>query len=586
MPTDCSELAASLAELCYAVAQHPDVQNFDDVVAKIQGLEPQLTRETLIRSVEAHERFQREKRTKTARSKEAKITQEAMTEAGLMTRKEDLQAAAASGVSAPKTRREQRKYSQTIGSLRADVAKLEKGDRIRADLDEIREMLETGNIEIPTPKVKQLDKDIQDLTIQRDLARKQLRMEIESMRPKGFYDKFVASPFRAMGSLITSGEFSGFFNQGGFVFFSHPIIAVRNIPPGLSAFWSEKNEMALERELSKRKLFSFAEYCDLFFARSDGAVTKREEYGLSRIIEKIPFLAGTTRWHRQFLNHLRMDMFEFLIEGFGGGQATLEQGRAVARLVNAMTGRGSLGKFEPVGRYFADFAFAPRFYVSRLQMLFGQPLWADWKTTSPQFKLMVAKQYARYALGFAAMAVAMSIFGDADEEWDPRSTDFSRFKWGDTRIDFSSGFRQWLVFISRLMTGQTKKQGGQIVALRKHLVPLEGAAKPFSGQDIGDITSRFFRSKASPMLSAVTDVLTGEDFLGEPITVGSELKRWAGPITWRDIYTVMTSDEFGVPPKTAISLLMGFGGMGQTYKQERKRKRGTSSYLQSYTSGG
>ena len=88
---------------------------------------------------------------------------------------------------------------------------------------------------------------------------------------------------------------------------------------------------------------------------------------------------------------------------------------------------------------------------------------------------MIAKEYARYLTGVSAVlglaVMAAAAFSDDDDErdiisFDPRSSDFLKVRFGDTRMDLMSGLIQPSVFLTRMLMGQRLTSSGHTVALR------------------------------------------------------------------------------------------------------------------------
>lgn len=656
---DCSELAVTLTQIAYNLAESENVKSFDDVVAGVKKILPQVQREELVQAIEAYERQGRQTDIRQTLSKLAQIKLEALVEADLrqkiqgrvarlreqiekrggkaptrllnktiealrqanadlaereaaLARAMEIERQIESGT-IPKTpakkqgpvtqekarsqtasqqaasmRAEQRTIEQTrqrieelqkqiaaedysqapskgrrepspaVQELRSIAGRLRREIGVRRQIEELRQQLETGNIPEPAPRVQQMDSKMRDLMIERDMLRRKARAYLNEMKPKSFFTKYVRSPFRLLGSIITTGEFSAILNQGGFAALSRPILTAKALPAGFKAFLSEKGAGEVIYDRENRRNFLLYERAKLYISDELGAVSQREEAVLSKLLDKVPVIAGFQRFHMEFLNQLRMDMFDALTDTLtANGEPTLDEVRAIANFVNASTGRGSVGALEPSARILADFAFAPRYYASRIQMLTGQPIWGV--KSSGRVKKAIAIQYARYATGYAVVAFGMALAG-ADIEKDPRSTDFGQFRFGNTRIDLLSGLRQFTVFAARVLWGSTKTGSGAIV-------PLRGEDKPFASRETADVIFQFGRSKLSPGLSVLTDLVTQKDFLGDDVTVSSLAKHFAGPITYRDIYDVMRSD-LNLPKKTALSILAMSGGMMTSYTRD------------------
>ena len=95
----------------------------------------------------------------------------------------------------------------------------------------------------------------------------------------------------------------------------------------------------------------------------------------------------------------------------------------------------------------------------------GFPVWfGSWEGTSRARRLIIT-EYARMAVGIAAV-YGLAILAGATVEKDPRSSDFAKLRFGNTRIDFLAGIPSVITFIARIITGKTKNAKGEIKPLR------------------------------------------------------------------------------------------------------------------------
>jgi hypothetical protein len=174
----------------------------------------------------------------------------------------------------------------------------------------------------------------------------------------------------------------------------------------------------------------------------------------------------------------------------------------------------------------------------------------------------------------------LSLFGmmpGVTVEADPRSTDFGKIKYGDTRYDIWGGFQQYVRLMSQLISGAEKKSGGNVVPLGSGYGQHTRADKVFS----------FFRGKLAPVPSMAVDVLSGRTAVGEEVTPKQELNEHLVPMivndikdAWQDgqgpmalVYTGLPS-LLGVGTTTYDSEGGKGGGAGSTgnYKPTRPSK--------------
>lgn len=361
-------------------------------------------------------------------------------------------------------------------------------------------------------------------------------------------------------SILTSLDLSAVIRQGGFIGFGHPVIAAKSFGPMLRAFYSRENEFKAMEEIKARKNFPLYKQSKLYMTDMDEMdLAKMEENYMSRLATKIPLVAGSQRAYITFLNKLRADTFDLLIETLGrDGRVTEAEGKALASFINVATGRGIIGPADkPQGTpVLSTIFFSPRLMASRFNLLFGQPIYGG----NARTRVLVAQQYGRFLVGIGASLALLALFKDPDDdepmlELDPRSADFLKAKFGNTRLDIFGGLLQATVLMSRVVSGKVKKRG--------KLVDIRGPNKPYSGDSTVDILAKFIRSKLSPAIGTAVNLGQGQDFAGEPVTPVGEAIKMTVPMSLTNIKDVM--EDQGVPRGTAMTLLSLFGAGLQTY---------------------
>jgi hypothetical protein len=365
-------------------------------------------------------------------------------------------------------------------------------------------------------------------------------------------------------AVMTAFDLSAVLRQGGFIAVAHPVRALRAFPAMFRAFGSERGAHAVETEIASRPNADLYRQAKLDLTKRGTKLSDMEEAYMSRWASKIPLVGGSERAYRTFLNRLRADSFDAMVAGFTGrGGATLAEAQAIANFVNVATGRGRLGaKMATAAVGLNHVFFAPRLVLSRFQLLTGQPLWSGSAAT----RRAIAGEYARYLVGVAVVVALAQAAGADKMETDPRSSNFGKLRWGNTRVDPFSGLLQATVVSSRVITGETKTGKGKISKLRTE----PGEKRAFGQDDTGDVIGRFLRSKLSPVAGAGMDIASGRNVVGEPITPGMAATRMFVPMTFNEIYETMK--EKGIPAGPAFAVLTIFGAGVQTYDEKAKKK--------------
>jgi hypothetical protein len=302
------------------------------------------------------------------------------------------------------------------------------------------------------------------------------------------------------------------------------------------------------------------------FTELEGKMTQMEEVIMSKMFGKIPSMStifgkipGVRQSQRAFvtyLNELRADVADVLLKSMAKtGAPTDAELKVLGNVINVGTGRGNLGKAAGDAQTLATIFWAPRLFISRFQLLFGQPFYHGTART----RKLIAGEYARFLIGMGVFYSLAKLMG-AEIEINPKSSDFGKIKFGDTRIDPMAGLSQTTVFVWRMATGEKKTAEGRIM-------PIRGEKQPF-GSTAWDVTTTFLRSKLSPLIGTAVDVATGETVVGEKVTPVSAVTRNLIPLAFSDIADVMA--EQGVPKGTIMTLLSIFGFGVQAYDNQRR----------------
>lgn len=360
-------------------------------------------------------------------------------------------------------------------------------------------------------------------------------------------------------AMMTAFDLSATLRQGA-VFSLDPSnakkLVTKWIPKQISALMSERKALEIDVALRNRPHAALGDRAGLELTQLGDAPGKHEEAIRSRWSDKIPGLKASNRAFTTFLNMQRADMFDKFVDALPGAP-TLEEAKALANMVNIGTGRGDPGRFAGAVSAASHVLWSPRLLLSRFQLLAGQPLYHGTAET----RTIIAKQYARSLAGAATLYALGALIG-AEEENDPRSSDFGKLKFGNSRLDPLGGLAQVTVLGSRVFSGETRTLGGQVRPIRP---PIFGDGKgPSYGQaDTADILTRFLRTKLSPTLGVPIDVLTGKDVVGQPVTPLSAAKGLAVPLSLQDIFKAM--QEQGIPRGAAMGVLSLFGMGLQNY---------------------
>jgi hypothetical protein len=487
--------------------------------------------------------------------------------------------------------------SPVVADLQSKTAALRKAlnrsepairKRYQKSIDELTRKLEQEDFapRIPKQRIPQ-SAQLERMEFERDRLRREVNQRIRELAPKEIFD-YVTIPFQAGRSLMTAFDVSAVGRQGLIIGAGNPARAAKNIGPMLKALGSEQFAQKAMDEIQNRPNAHLYARAKLSLSDLDGPLLAREEAFRSDLAERIPLFIGrgvkaSSRAYVSYLNLLRADSFDAMVGGLSrNGEPTQKEMEAIANYINVATGRGPLGKFEKAAEGLSTVFFAPRLLASRFQYLMLQPLWSK-GGGSARVRAMIAKEYAKFFVGLSPV-IALGLLAGADFELDPRSTDFGKLRFGDTRVDILGGLAQVTTVLARVATGTKKTGSGEVRAIREGL-RLPAQERRFADDNVVDVLNRFGRTKFSPLTSTAIDMLAGETVVGENTDFTTKEgatrlgTRLITPLSARDIYEAIQAE--GVSTGVALGLVSLFGFGLTTYEQRsagRKKRKPRSGF--------
>jgi len=575
MAVDCTPYARKIYQLAMNLTTEESVKNLDDVLTRMQQYIPEIRRESLV-DLMVEATTNQESETSKTESTLAAVMREVRLEDALRNKISALQEYLETGTLPEQFAKKESPQSEAIKTLKEtrDALKKELSNslpavkkKLEARLKELNKRLRIGDI-APHIKVdnKKTDAEIERLNYQIWRKQKEIRHKQAALKPKTNFQK-VVNVFDINRAIKTAYDLSGFLRQGGFVALAHPIRSSKAIIPMLEAFRSEENAYRINEGILNRPNAPMYARHKLFLAAIDSTLGAREEAfrgSLLEVAEKyIPGLAASDRAYTTVINQLRADSFDAMIESFGGTDGiTSEQADAIANFVNIATGRGDLGRAEGAAEALNIVLFAARYSVSRFQLLTANPI-----RKGKGARGLIIQEYARYAAGLAVL-YALAAMAGGDLEDDPRSSDFGKVRFGNTRLDPISGMSQVAVILARIITGEKKSTlTGEVQAIR-------GPESKYGRDDVFDTMAKFARSKFSPLMSFAVDHTVGKNYIGEDVyydkkgnysfkTHAKYIATQFAPLALSDIYDVFMEQE--VPQAVAMQAVALLGVGMQTY---------------------
>lgn len=339
--------------------------------------------------------------------------------------------------------------------------------------------------------------------------------------------------------------------------------------------FSEKAADRFMYDIKTSPIYKYIKNSELFL--SDAKHT--EEVFELNIVEKIPvvgqIIKGSSRAWSGYANKMRVEVFASRVNKLLSDGKTLEKNledfKAEAKAINAMTGRGNLGGLEKSAKTLNTVLFSARNISSQFQILglsdaaMGVVLKNGfYGNLTPSARKLVVKNLASFVgTGLAAIAL-LDLNDDVEVEYDPRSSDFLKVKVGHTRISIFGGYQTMAVAAIKALTFHAKNtQTGKI----EFKSPIETAGK-------------FFRYKESPEVSLIHDWYAGQgvkkdisntkNAIGQEMYLGEALLNRITPMTESSIYEIYKDSG----AKKAIGLApLAIAGFGiNTYGGKKKKK--------------
>lgn len=305
-------------------------------------------------------------------------------------------------------------------------------------------------------------------------------------------------------AVLASFDLSAAGRQGIILLPSHPKIWAHSLAVGAKAAINEAYTEFYDHQIKTHKYSDLMRRSGIELTAWKGigiSLEEAEEVYQTGLAEKIPGIRQSERAYVTTLNQLRANTFFHIAEQWEGTGKTMHDYKMLASFINHATGRGTFNNktvknFLPVLN--ATF-FSPKLLISRFQTVAdlvkpGQS-WAVRK--------MVAADLARFVGTGLGVLWLLSMIPGVHIEKDPRSSDFGKITIGNVRIDFWGGYQQIARYLVQFMLGQRKAS----------------ASGRISKADRYETMKRFLRSKMNPAAALPMDLLSGETFLGDKMSL-------------------------------------------------------------------
>jgi hypothetical protein len=385
----------------------------------------------------------------------------------------------------------------------------------------------------------------------------------------------VAEIFNVPRAIMASTDFSAPLNQAIVATISYPKLAKKAAQEMFKSAWSQRNFDSWFYELKNDPRYDLMKELKIGISDPHSPfLTAREEAFMSGYAEQIPIagklIKGSERAYVQYLNKLRVDLFNRFVDRFEEKGKTFENSKKLyqktANYINNITGRGNLPqKMESYAPIFNALLFSPRLMASRINLL--NPFY--FATLPKELKIAYGRDMGKMlALGSIVLSL-FSLYGktqrydDEDKitvEDDPRSSDFAKIKQGQTRWNIWGGFQPYVRVAAQVGFGSSKSAGSGRVQ------ELDGDAA--FGRSRFDVLSSFVRGKLAPVPSSIVDLLGGRDAVGNKATPQSEAIEWVTPLGIGGVIDAWKERGYGSLYSVGLPSIFGVGT--QTYGERKK----------------
>lgn len=580
-------IAPDVAKLTRSLVEE-GVTKLGELVDKIHenlvGAIPEITKQDVLDLVAGE--YNDKKQT---RSEISEKLYDLRTEAKLINRLQDLN----DGIE-PKNEKAKVKRTAEIEKLKDQIKEhdLTKLAAIKSStprqIKELEEQIKTGNFEKSDTQKVVLDKeatDLKDRLIKLKLQRAErlIKEKYANRTIKEQAKDLILETLNVPRTLMSSIDYSAPLRQAVIPTVAHPTLAAK---AGLEMFKQSFSQKRFDRwfyDLKDSPRYKLMQMSGLYVADPhDVRLGVKEESFMNNLAERIPLLGrlvkGSERAYVGYLNKMRVDLFNRIADGLEAQGKTFENNqetyKAMASFVNNATGRGNLGPVEVAAPVLNSIFFAPRYTASILNILGLSDLVSGFGAWGSGYYGKMPWEIKKMALGDAAkfVGVGLSILalmqlaygkkkGDKDDEEystveaDPRSSDFGKIRIGNTRWNLWGSYQPTIRYLAQGIMGEAKSnKSGKIIELNG-----EG---PF-GRGRGDLALSYLRSKMAPIPSAIWDLTTGRNAVGEKVTAMDELQSHLMPLFFQDVGQAV--EDKGIKSLFTVGLPSMFGVGVQTY---------------------
>lgn len=309
-------------------------------------------------------------------------------------------------------------------------------------------------------------------------------------------------------SLKATLDFSVILRQGLKTALTHPTIWAKN---SLKSFVDAARTLGGKEVMDEvlADVHSRPNALNGLYKKEKLAIGTQEEAYPTSLPEKIPVVGRVFKAsevaYEAWQYRTRADTFDLLhnLAEKSGADST-----GLGKLVNAATGRGDLGVFEPAAGVVNNLFFSPRFLKSNIDLL---TVHAFDKNISPFVRKQAALNLAKVV---GTLGITYGVFNalkPGSVEPNPESSDFGKIKIGNTRFDISAGNSSLITLATRLAKQESKS------SITHKTTKLDTGK--YGAPTTGSVLMDFAQNKLSPLVAALGDLRKGVDRNNNPVNL-------------------------------------------------------------------
>lgn len=466
-------------------------------------------------------------------------------------------------------RKDRQLYKDAMAAIR-DAHKILRDEQIV-----IKQNIAGGETQLRDLEREEFLKRDQRRTTEKDIVRSYRRLEESA---PVYYGKEALKLLGESRSLLASGDLSGSLRQGFYHSMTNPLLNIKGseklpssymtmlkglLPQGKGDFTDRI--LAIENHPD----FDIMKQMGVEFAEAGGGVA--EENVRTEYLKSVPIVKNwlnvSERTYSGFLDVQRALWAESVINELQSEGISFRNNpevyKAAGSLINIATGRGNVGKgkLKSAVETFGGVFFAPRFVVSRVQLLGHVAGGAA--TLPPGLRKIELKRAARFHTAITLPLLALVAAGIV--AIDPDDDDFLKIRVGPkARYEFTGGLQSYIRLLGQIGKAFFQYADGQTTDkdLRNTL-----ARRPV----------RFLQQKLAPVPSYGMAALTGKEVDTSEFNWAKGILNRLTPITVREIGAGYDDGVTGMLLTTPTIL-----GIGTAYYGDGDRRKQKHPSMENY----